>query len=117
MCKSGELYPNPTSVWSMGMDVRRAAPIWKVMMNPHDMKMKNISYVFFDSVLRVSNMRYFKFQKLAHDHCNEDSDHNRVLWHACVVDLDADVANLRRTWLKGDAHEGIVENLHTIWVC
>lgn len=117
MCKSGQFYPNATSMWSMGMDVRRATSIWKIMMNPHDIKMKNISYVFFDIVLRVSNMRYFKFQELAHDHYDEDRDHNRVLCHACVVDLDADVANLKRMWLEGDAHEGIVEGLRAVWVC
>jgi hypothetical protein len=54
-------------MWSIGMDVRRVALIWKIMMNPHDIKIKNISNVFFDTVLRVSNMRYFKSQELSHD--------------------------------------------------
>lgn len=36
--------------------------------------------------------------------------------HACVVDLDIDVTNLRRKWLGGDAHEGIVEGLNVVRV-
>jgi hypothetical protein len=67
MCKGVQFYLNPTSMWSIGMDIRRVALIWKIMMNPHDIKIKNISNVFFDTVLRVSNMRYFKSQELSHD--------------------------------------------------
>ena len=51
------------SLRSAGMDVRRAASIWKITMNPHD-----ISNVFFDTMTCVSNMRYFNAQGLAHEH-------------------------------------------------
>jgi hypothetical protein len=44
---------NPTRVipfrW-VGIDVRRAASTWKIMMNPHDILLEDISNVFFDPV-------------------------------------------------------------------
>ena len=55
ICKSGQFYPNPTWVIllrSMGMDVRRAVSIWKIMMNSHDIEMEDISNVIFDIVSR-----------------------------------------------------------------
>lgn len=42
---------------SAGMDVRRATSIWKIKMNPHDIEMEDISNVYFDTILGVSNMR------------------------------------------------------------
>ena len=54
MGKTSQFYPNP--IWiitkrSVGMDVKRAALIWKVIMNPHDIEMEDISNVFFDTDL------------------------------------------------------------------
>lgn len=65
MCKSGRFYPNPTWIIplrSSNMDVRRVTSIWKIMMNPHDIEMKDNCNVFFDTVLGTSSMRYFKLQ-------------------------------------------------------
>lgn len=69
ICKSGQLYPNPTWVIpmrSMGMDVRKATSIWiwKIMTSPYDIQMQNTSNVFLDTMIVVSNMRYFNAQGL-----------------------------------------------------
>ena len=39
------------------MDVRRAAFVWKVVMNPRDIETEDISNFFLDIVLEVTNMR------------------------------------------------------------
>ena len=65
------------------MDVRRAASIWKIMMNPYDIEMEDISGVFCDTNLGVSNMRYFKSQQIAHEHRDEEREVNRVLHDNC----------------------------------
>ena len=41
-------------------------------MSPRDIKMEDISNVFFDTVSGVSNMRYFKSQELAPQHGDEE---------------------------------------------
>lgn len=61
------------------MNVRGAASIWTIMMNPHNIELEDISNVFFDMVLGVSNMRYFKSQEMAHDYCDEERESNGVL--------------------------------------
>lgn len=53
ICKSDQFYPNPTWViplQSTSMDVRKAALILKITMNPHDIEMEDISNVFFDVI-------------------------------------------------------------------
>lgn len=63
MCKSGQFYPNLTWVIlfkSIGMNVRRVASIWRIMMNTHDIKMKDISNVFFDTIFDVSMNAVFQ---------------------------------------------------------
>lgn len=75
MCKSKKFYPNPTWVIPLrfvGMDVHRADSMWKIMMNPYDIEMENISKVFFDTMSGASNMRYFNAQGLAHEHQAEE---------------------------------------------
>ena len=60
------------------MDVRRVASTWKVMMNPHDIEMENTYSVCFDTVLEVTNMRYFKTHQRAFDHHEKEREINRV---------------------------------------
>ena len=63
MCKSGQLHLNLTWVVpfkSIGMNVRRVASIWRIMMNLHDIKMKDISNVFFDTISGVSKNAVFQ---------------------------------------------------------
>ena len=84
ICKSMQYYLDPTWVIpkrSIGMDVRRATYIRKIMMNPHGIEMEDISNHFFDTVSGVSNMRYFESQQIALDHCNEEREVNFVLCH------------------------------------
>ena len=69
MCKSRQLFPNPTWVILLrytGIDVKRVASMWKSIINPRDVVMHVISNVFFDIVMEMSNMKYFKAQELAH---------------------------------------------------
>ena len=42
------------------MDVRRATLVWKIMMNPHDIEMEDISNIF-DTLSGVSSMS-FKYE-------------------------------------------------------
>lgn len=53
------------SIEVCGMDVQRVALILKIMMNLHDIEIKDTSNVFFDIVSGVSNTRYFKSQEIA----------------------------------------------------
>lgn len=53
------------------MDVRRAASIWKIITSLHDIEMEDITNVLFDTISGVSNTRYFKSQKLVHEHGDE----------------------------------------------
>lgn len=46
------------------------------MMNPHDIKMEDISNVFFDTITGVSTMRYFNAQQIALDHRVEEREIN-----------------------------------------
>lgn len=96
------------------MDVKRATYIQKIAMNPHGIEMEDTSNNFFDMVLGVSNMRYFKSQQIALDHCNEEREVNFVLRHTCVVAMDADqgekgVGGLEHMWLQEDVLEGVAE--------
>jgi hypothetical protein len=49
------------------------------MMSPHDIEIKDICNVFFDTVSRTSNTRYPKSQELALQHEDEDHDINCAL--------------------------------------
>jgi hypothetical protein len=63
MCKSVQCHPYPTWVIPLrfaGMDVKWVASMWKIMMNPHDIYMEDISDVFFNTITGVSNMIYFE---------------------------------------------------------
>ena len=46
-------------LWSAGMDVRHATSIWKIMMNPHDIAMEDISNVSFWDSVRVYKHEVF----------------------------------------------------------
>ena len=52
--------------------VRRATSIWKSMMNPHDIDMKDIFNMFLDTILVDTNMKYFKSQQIAMEHGDEE---------------------------------------------
>ena len=96
MCKSGQFYPNPTWVIPLklaNIDVRLVASIWKIMINPHDITMEDISNVFFGNITRVSNMRYFNVQQIVLDHQVEERQIYRVLMEVARVGVDEDVGD------------------------
>lgn len=62
---------------SDGMDVRRAASIWMIMMTPHDLEMEDILMCSLIPY-HVSNVRYFKAQEFAHEHHDEEWEINDV---------------------------------------
>lgn len=64
-------------------------------MNPHDIDMEDISNVFFDTMSRVTNMRYLKSQQIAFEHGDEKEAINRVLCKECVVGLDGEVRDIQ----------------------
>lgn len=64
-------------------------------MNPHDIDMEDISNFFFDTMLRVTNMRYLKSQQIAFEHGDEEETINRVLCKERVVGLDGEVRDLQ----------------------
>lgn len=64
---------------SASMDVRRAASMWKVMMNPHDIEIEDIFNIFFDTMLGVTNVCYFKSQQLVFDRHTKEREINRAL--------------------------------------
>ena len=53
------------------MNVNQVASICKIMMNPHNIDMEDISNVLFDTITGVSNMRYFNAPQIVHDHCGQ----------------------------------------------
>jgi hypothetical protein len=61
------------------MDVSRTTSIYKIMMKPHDITMKDISNIFFDTFTGVSNMRYIDAQQFMLDHHVEEREINRTL--------------------------------------
>jgi len=74
----------------VGMDVRRVVSIWRIMMNPHDTQMKDISNVFFDSITNVSNMRYIHAQQTSVDHWVEERNINLTFHDDDEVMLEGD---------------------------
>jgi hypothetical protein len=44
------------------------------MMNLHDIVMEGISSVFFDTITRLSNMRYFKAQEITPNHQRQERE-------------------------------------------
>jgi hypothetical protein len=89
------------------VDVRRATLIWNILINFLDTKMKIISYVFFDTILAVSNMRHFKSQQIALDHLEEEREVNRIIRDNCGVDVDSEARDLEDTWLREDLAKGV----------
>ena len=49
------------------------------MMNPHDIVMEDISSVFFDTIMRLWNMRYLKAQEITLNHPCEEREINKNL--------------------------------------
>lgn len=91
LCKCCQFYPNPicvTPLRSVGMNVRRVASIWNIMMNPHDINMEDISNVFSYTVSRVSNVRYFKYQEFAFEHVDEEQRITMTCCDGFVICLD-----------------------------
>jgi len=54
------------------MDISRATSIWKILVNPLDIEMEDISNVLIDTALGVLNMRYIKPQDIALRHGDEE---------------------------------------------
>lgn len=75
------------------MGVRRATSMWKVMMNPHDIEIEDISNIFFDNVLGVTNMSYFKSQKLVFDRHEKERE-------LIVLFVKIEGRNLEARWWK-----------------
>lgn len=73
---------------------------------PHDIEMKNISNVFFDTVSGMLNMRDFKSQEIAHNHCDEEREINCALHNGCGIKSDSDDVDLQKQWLEEDKQEG-----------
>lgn len=94
------------------MDVRRAASVWKTMMDPYDIEMEDISNIFVDTISNVTNVRYFKAQEIAHGHQVEEKEINNGL---CVnVGLKDDASNpflkdIHEQLLREDVVAGITE--------
>ena len=61
-----------------------------------DLEMKDISNVFFNRVTGMSNMRYFKSQEIAHNHCNEERKTNCALRNDCGMESIASDVNLKK---------------------
>lgn len=51
---------------SAGMVVKWMASIWKITINPHDIKMDDISNVFVNTIMRVSTHEIFQNGKKSH---------------------------------------------------
>lgn len=97
-------YPNPTwaiSLRLVGMDVPKATSIWKIVMNPHDVFMEDISNVFFDTTSKVTNMSYLKSQQFAFEHGDEKKAINKVFREECAIGLDGEVRDLQVHWTGG----------------
>ena len=119
MCKSGLFYANPTwviSLRSSGMDVKHVASIWKIMMSPHDIDMKDISNAFFDAIMGNSTHEIFFliYHPIVHDHHMDEQEINEALREEVhvVVDgdeMDAKSYDLQHVWMAKATHEGVVE--------
>lgn len=60
------------------------------MMNAYCIEMEEISNNFFDTMMGVSNMRYFNAQGLMFENRAEDREINHALHHEQVVGLGGD---------------------------
>lgn len=69
------------------------------MISPHDIEMEDISNFFFDTVLVISNMRYFKSQELAPLRGDDERDIN---WALCEDVAIGFTMELRERWLHKD---------------
>lgn len=86
--------------YSIEVHGHRATSIWKIMMNPHDIEMEDISNVFDETVSWVSNMRHFKSQQITLDHYEEEGEVNHVRCHTVGVNLDSNARDLEEQWLR-----------------
>lgn len=81
-------------------------------MNPHDIEMEDISNVYFDTILGVSNMRQFKAQETVDDHQVEERDINNGL-HVGVglhdKGSDSVLRYLHEQWLQEDIVTGVMK--------
>lgn len=83
MCKSGQFYPNLTwviALRSAGIDAKWVVSLWKPTMNPHDIVMEDISSVFFDTIMRLSNMKYLKAQEIILNHQCEERERSTKIF-------------------------------------
>lgn len=86
LCKIGQLYHNPIRVIHLrlaNIRVRRTTSIWKIMMNPYDLTMEDISNVFSNTIIEVSNMRCVNAQQTALHHRVEEREINHTLQEPC----------------------------------
>ena len=92
--------------------MRRAASIWKFIMNPHNIDMEDISNVFFDSIPRLVNMRYLKSQQITIEHADEKGTISRALHENCGVGVDGRGTALQAWWLEEHWLEGVAEGMY-----
>jgi hypothetical protein len=80
-------------------------------MSLHDIEMKGITIfkIFYDIVLGISNMRYFKSQELVLEHGDENQAINCALCNNAIVGLDSYVRELCDRWLHEDHVEGVAK--------
>lgn len=106
MGKSGEFYLNlmwVISLMSIGMDVRRAASIWMIMMSPQDIKIEDFSNNFFETISGTSNVCYDSAPQIALNHRVEECDINMTFHDDDEVPLE------------GDGKDVALQNIHEHW--
>lgn len=117
ICKSDQFHPNPTWVIllrSASTDVKRVASIWKLMMNPTNINMEDISNVFIDTISWYfdANMRYFNAQQLMVFRREEEQAIDCALcddWNLRTT--NPTFTDLRHWWIKEDLFVGVAEHV------
>lgn len=69
--------------------------MWRIMMNPYNIEIKDISNVFFNTIMGVSNMSFFNAQGLTLAHLLEEQAIDRVLHHEQAVGFNENVEGPR----------------------
>lgn len=119
MCKSGRSFLNPMRVIPLRsnmMDVKRAVPIWRIMVNPRNIKMGDISSMFCNTIYRVFNMRYFDVQQIVLKHTVEERDID-VSLHDDDDDIslegegrDCEPQGMQERWLQENVAIGVASS-------
>lgn len=123
MCKNGQFNLNPLR--SARRNIRRVVPMWKIamiLMTLNGGHLGCATYpISFDTIVSVSNMRYFDTQKIAFDHVMEERHINLTLHEDGEVALTCDIADgalqdLHRRWHAEDICVNVVEGENAIGV-